>query len=189
MNEEVRKEIIHDLQGTADLLEKQIDTEALKDLSEHAIENIAIHKDLELVSVAVLIYSLYKIKVCLAIADQKRIISEMRLAVQSLKSKNFGRYNSSIRFLYELIRKCDSRIKEHLQDVMDAARIKKGTSLLQHGLSIGQAAGLMGLSNWDLQQYVGKTTFMDQHIEVRPALSRLKTAMKIFQVTEKVKAK
>jgi len=54
--------------------------------------------------------------------------------------------------------------------------------LLQHGLSIGQAAGLMGLSNWDLQQYVGKTVFMDQHREQFPAKKRFRLALDIFGI-------
>jgi hypothetical protein len=184
MKEEVRKEIIHDLSETANVLQvkEQNDLDELKILSEHAIENIAIYKDLELVSVTVLIYSLYKIENSLTSQARKKILNELKQAADSLRRKKFGRYNSAIKILYKLVRNCNARIKEHLQDVMDAARIKKGTSLLQHGLSIGQAAGLMGLSNWDLQAYVGKTNILTKHTEVIPAKKRLRVAFNFFGI-------
>ena len=65
---------------------------------------------------------------------------------------------------------------------MQAARIKKGTVLLQRGLSIGQAAGLMGLSNWDLQEYASKTPYLAGHHEKVSAKTRLSNALKIFGI-------
>ena len=179
---EVKTEIITDLSRTAKILEvKDLkDLEQLKDLSEHAIKHIAVHKDLELVSVTVLIYSLYKIENCLRENDRARVVETLQRAAQSLKDDNFSRYNSAIRLLFKLVQSCNAKIKEHLQDVMDASRIKKGTSLLQHGLTIGQAAGLMGLSNWELQVYAGKANLLSQHTEAIPASKRLVLAFKLF---------
>ncbi|MBS3165572.1 hypothetical protein J4444_00470, partial [Candidatus Woesearchaeota archaeon] len=88
----------------------------------------------------------------------------------------------NLKALYDLIRKSDAKVKLHLQDVMDAARIKKGTVLLEHGLSMGQAAGLMGLSNWDLQQYASKTTALDISDQGMSAKKRLQLAFKLFGV-------
>ena len=65
---------------------------------------------------------------------------------------------------------------------MDAARIKKGAVLLQKGLSLGQAAGLMGLSNWDLQEYAGRTVVLGAHVEKVQARKRLNVAFKLFGV-------
>jgi len=49
-------------------------------------------------------------------------------------------------------------------------------------LSIGQAAGLMGLSNWDLQVYAGKTTAISEHKENIPVDKRIKIALQLFGV-------
>ena len=65
---------------------------------------------------------------------------------------------------------------------MQAAKIKKGAILLGKGLSIGQAAGLMGLSNWDLQQYAGKTVTFDDGHEKVSAKKRLINALNIFNI-------
>jgi len=184
MKEAIKKEIIHDLNRTIQILEKREakDIEELKVLSEQAIEDVALYKDLDLISVTVLIYSLYKIATCIPQEEYEDLLAELKFAKDHLEQTNLSRYNKSIKTLYKIIRKCNARVKAHLQDVMTAARIKKSESLLKRGLSIGQAAGLMGLSNWDLQQYAGKTTALEQHHESTPAKRRLLTALKIFGI-------
>jgi len=184
MKEDIRKEILHDLQGAISILETKEakDIEELKTLSDHAIEDIAVQKDLELVSVTVLLYSIYKVVSCMETTSYTQLLQELKNAQLSLEQRNLGKYNGSIKRLYGLVRKCNAQVKEHLNDVMQAARIKKGATLLQHGLSIGQAAGLMGLSNWELQQYAGKTTALDQHTENIPAQNRMKKALQLFGV-------
>lgn len=184
MKEDIRKEILNDLQGAISILEQREtkDIEELKTLSDHAIEDIAVQKDLELVSITVLLYSIYKTVTSIDAKVYDRLLQELGTAKTSLEQRNLGKYNASIKKLYEIIRTCDTKVKEHLNDVMHAARIKKGTTLLQRGLSIGQAAGLMGLSNWELQQYAGKSTALDQHTEKIPADERLKEALQLFGV-------
>ena len=191
MQPTIRKTLIQALNKTIQILQTKEakDLGELQALSDELIEDVAVYKDLDVVSLAVLIYSFFKVMVDIKPKEYQKLVAELKLAKKYLEQEDFGKYNDNVKKVDGPVRPCNAKIKMHLQDVMHAARIKKSASLLKKGLSIGQAGGLMGLSNWDLQQYVGKTTFMDQHIEVRPALSRLKTAMKIFQVTEKVKAK
>lgn len=182
MKEVVKKEILHDLSQAVTILEvrERQDFEQLKELSNHAIENVALHKDLDVVSVAVLLYSIYKIISCISEGNYKDLVNKLKSAKQNLQQNNFGKYNRAIRASFGIVRKCNAKVKIHLQDVMQAARIKKGTALLERGLSIGQAAGLMGLSNWDLQEYAGKTTTIAEHSESIRAKKRLLTAFKIF---------
>ncbi len=188
MKEEIRTELLFDLQQAIKILDvkEPKDVEELKDLSNHAIEDVALHKDLDIISITVLIYSLYKIIPQINPVDYQRIVQELKIAKQALEKSNFKSYNQSIRRLYHVINKSSTKTKEHLQDVMQAARIKKGTALLEKGLSIGQAAGLMGLSNWDLQQYAAKTTALEMPTKTisasMPATLRLQKAFAIFGV-------
>ncbi len=184
MLEAIRTELLYDIDHTIEILEQreEKDIEELKDLSNHAINDVAVHKNLDLISITVLIYSLYKIVSSLPKEEYKDILQELKSARDHLKAKNLARYNQNIETIFQIIRKCDKQVKVHLQDVMQAARIKKSAELLHKGLSIGQAAGLMGLSNWDLQQYVGKTNFAEHHKETTPVKKRLDLAMKIFNV-------
>ena len=182
MKEVVKKEIIKHLDQTINILKiKELkDLEELKVLSNKAVEGVALYKDLDLISVTVLIYSLYKITNCLGEKERSEIISDLERAENSLKGGNLGKYNSEIKHLFKLTQKCNAKTKDHLENVMHAARIKKGTSLLERGLSIGQAAGLMGLSNWELQQYIGKTSVQEVRHEKIPARTRMIRAIKIF---------
>ncbi len=182
MKEAIKKEILYDLGKAIEILQvrENKDIEELRILSEHAIEDIAVQKDLELVSVSVLLYSLYKVAACMGVQDYREVLKELENAGKHLQLNNFGKYNGSMKTLFSLIRSCNVKIKEHLQDVMHAARIKKGTSLLQRGLSIGQAAGIMGLSNWELQQYAGKTAAFEEHTEGLTAEKRVKAALALF---------
>jgi hypothetical protein len=182
MNEAIKKEIVEILSKTIQILEvkEEKDFEELKELSNQAVEGVALHKDLDIISVTVLIYSIYKLAKRFQTNDYQNILKELKFAKTYLEQRSLGRYNKSIKSLYSIVRKSNAKIKEHLQDIMTAARIKKGAVLLQKGLSLGQAAGLMGLSNWDLQQYAGKTTALEQHREAVPAKTRMTLALKIF---------
>ncbi len=182
MKDTIRKEILYVLSHAQEILKSKEmgDGEHLKELSDHAIEEVAAYKDMDLVSISVLIYSIYKILQEIKPEDYQDLLKELGNAQQSLEKDQLGRYNASIKTLFELVRKSNAKVKTHLQDVMQAARIKKSAVLLHHGLSIGQAAGLMGLSNWDLQPYVGRTTSLEQHHEKIPAVQRLATALKMF---------
>ncbi len=184
MKEEIRKEILYDLEKAIKILQQreEKDVEELKELSDHGIEDAALHKDLDLISITVLIYSIYKIARIMPEKDYLQLFNELKFARKFLEHNSLGRYNKSIKSLFDIIKKSDQKIKEHLQDVMDAAKIKKSAVLLHKGLSIGQAAGLMGLTNWDLQQYAGRTVALTQHQETTPAVKRVQTAFKLFGV-------
>ncbi len=184
MEEAVKKEILYDLAEAIKILEvrEAQNVEQLKKLSDHAVEDVALHKDLDLISITVLIYSIYKVANSFSSSDYQQLISQLRSAESNLRRGDLGKYNRAMKMLFEIVRRSDTKVRLHLQDVMHAARVRKGTVLLEHGLSIGQAAGLMGLSNWDLQQYAGKTIALGQHQEKIPAKKRMLTALRLFGV-------
>jgi hypothetical protein len=183
MKEVIKKEILQDLNKTIEILEHRDDKdfEKIQQLSEHATDDVAAYKDLDLISITVLLYSIYKIMPNMLDEDYQDLLAELKFAVKHLKAGNFSRYNKSIKSLFRIVTKCNAKVKVHLQDVMHAARIKKGASLLSKGLSIGQAAGLMGLSNWDLQQYIGKIPYAEQNkFRTSSAKKRLINALQLF---------
>ena len=182
MKEVVRKEILFDLTKAIEILSQKDtqDLEELKALSNHAIEDVAVQKDLDLISMTVLLYSIYKVVQSLQENEYQALVQQLRLESQELHNGNLGKYNPAMVQLYKIVKKGNASVREHLQDVMQAARIKKGTALLEHGLSIGQAAGLMGLSNWDLQQYAAKTTALEHSYHGVRAKKRLQLAWQLF---------
>jgi hypothetical protein len=183
MKEQVRKEILYSLTEAIRILENREikDAEELKNLSDHSVEDLAVYKDIDLISVTVMIYSLYKVVISLSPANYDKILKQLIIARRELQNESFGEYNRSLKRIYNLLRE-GGGIKEHLQDVMQAARIKKGTVLLSKGLSIGQAAGLMGLSNWDLQEYASKTPVLEEPLDMVSTKKRMERAMELFDV-------
>ena len=116
----------------------------------------------------------------LAEKDYQQIIKTLQFTKKALEEKNLGKYNKDIQSLFELIKKTNSKIKVHLQDVLEAARIKEGERLFRHGLSLGRAAAMLGVTKWDLQRYTGRTTTMEQHSEKMSAKKRMELALTIF---------
>ena len=183
MKEVVKKEILYDLGRTIEILQEreEKDIKELEKLSNHGIDDVAVHKDIDLVSLTVLIYSLYKIVDSIPEENYQKILQGLISARNYLQQGNLGGYNRNIKNVFSLVKKSNAKIKVHLQDVLDAAKIKKSAILFDKGLSIGQAAGLMGLSNWDLQAYASKSRL--EHHEKIPAKKRVTTALKIFGVS------
>lgn len=182
MKEVIKKELLEILLETIEILEnkEEKEIEELKELSDKSVEAVALYKDLDLISITVFVYSLYKIVNHLSPQDYQNILSELKFAKKNLSQNNLGEYNQNIKTVFSVITKCNAKIKDHLHDIMHAARIKKSAILLKKGLSIGQAAGLMGLSNWDLQQYAGQTIVLQSHQEAIPAKKRMALALKLF---------
>ena len=104
MEEAIKKEILYDLGQAITILQQREnkDVEELRALSDHGIEDVAVHKNLDLISVTVLIYSLYKIITSIPEKDYQSIIKELQNAKNSLEKKQLGRYNSSIKNLFQL---------------------------------------------------------------------------------------
>jgi hypothetical protein len=180
----IKKEIVNDLIKAKEIIQKKDASTSLKlkQLSDHAIEDVAVQKDMDLVSITVFIYSLGKVIQCMPEEAYKDLIVEIDFAIKHLNSGKLGMYNKAVKSMFNIISKCNAKVKMHLQDVMQAARIKKGMILLSKGLSMGQAAGLMGLSNWDLQSYAGKSTALELTKETISEKTRLSLALNIFGV-------
>ncbi len=182
MKEGIKKEVVSVLIKTKEILQKRDPNVSLllKELSDSAIEDVAVQKDMDLISITVFIYSLGKVVQRMPEEELKDLIVEIDSAIKQLNASNLGRYNRIVKSMFKIIKHSNAKVKLHLQDVMQAARIKKGMILLGKGLSMGQAAGLMGLSNWDLQSYAGKTTALEVTKETISENKRLSFAISLF---------
>ena len=183
MKEEIRKALIGFLNRLIKTLRirNEKDIEDMKEISDEAIRQSAIHKEGDAVSFAVMVYSLYKIIKEISDEEYEDIATELNFARKSLQENNLGRYNKNIKTIFSLVSKSNAKIKTHLQDVLQAARIKEGVHLFKHGLSIGKAAEMMGLSTWDLLGYAGKTEYMEGHKELTSIKKRVAYTLKLFQ--------
>lgn len=182
MKEVMRQSLIKDIYSTIRILkeDKATASKDLQKLSEHVIGDVALYRNVDAATLAVLIYSIYKTVSCVPNHKQQELLEGLEQIKTNIEKKQFTKYNAAIKRMFELLKDCNSQIKNHIQDVFYAAKIRKGTDLLEQGLSLARAADLMGVSRWDVLQYGGSSVTHVDHKESWPAVKRLKLAREIF---------
>lgn len=178
----VRKDILTVLEKAIEILKQEDHAEhALGELSNHVIHDASIFQDDDSTSIAVLIYALSKV---VAMCCEKNIscaplVKQLETAYALLSQKDFNKYRTTIRETFNQIKKLDARLKEYIQEVLDAARIKKGSKMHMHGISTARTAELLGITQWELQDYVGKQ--QEWEIKEMPVSERLAIARELFR--------
>ncbi|MFH1637822.1 MAG: hypothetical protein ABIB71_05340 [Candidatus Woesearchaeota archaeon] len=167
-----------------------MDSRKLKGVSDYTLHYAGIFQDPDSVNMAIIIYSLAKIverrKMYKHIkweSFSKKILKKIEGARNALEKENFVTYSNHIKNLMMLMGKAESKFGEYVTEVINQAKIKKGSKVFEHGISVGRAAEIMGISPWELMEYVGHTRIMDK----TPMLSmtakkRLQEARRIFNL-------
>jgi len=189
MLENTRKNLLWILKEGRKAVSKE-DTVRLSDLSNHTIHDTSILQDPNSTQVAILMYSLFKI------FERKTKYSEYKDwpifykileknltdAVFFLSKKNFRDYEVAIRNILQSVDKLESHLKEYIKDVIERAKINKGSRVYEHGISIGRTAELLGINAWELMEYVGKTGISDVKYSITKNIEeRLKFARSLFK--------
>lgn len=181
MRDILKKDILDVLEQALASLQAE-DHHALTELSNHVIHDASIFQDDDSVSFAVLIYALSKIvqRCC----DEKIPIPQVAPLLQEAKDAlELGKedvYRAAIRRAFDEVKKLDEKIGLYITEVLDQARIKKASKMAEHGISLARTAELLGISQWELQNYVGKTQIPEHELGI-PARQRLKTARGWFE--------
>jgi len=176
MNEIVKMDILRVLADTVEIIQVEEDRDVadLRELSNHTIHNASIFQDEDSVSIAVLIYSLSKVierrEGKLAYSS---ILTLLKDAIKNLESGDIDRYRKVIRKIFDFIYGIDAKLKFYIEHVINQAQIKKGSKVYAHGVSLARASEILGISQWELMFYIGKTRLTDIRggIDVRERLN------------------
>ncbi|MDP2750293.1 MAG: hypothetical protein Q8O89_05675 [Nanoarchaeota archaeon] len=187
MKESVKVDILAILDKVLEIMEERDDRDVyeIKELSNHTIHSASIFQDSYSMSIAVLMYSLYKIieRKILDDKNYRNIQDDLKHARTYLRQNDVHNYMISIGSILKSISGIDKRFKVFIQEVVEKAKINKGGKLYEHGLSISKAAELMGLSSWELASYVGKTAFDENYLPGKVTVKkRLSNAMDAFGI-------
>ena len=139
---------------------KEKNNSKLKELSNQVIHDASIFQDADSISLAVVIYSLSKILERKGVVESSILISLEKLKID-MQQQNKKMAFRTLRVLIQKIAREDSSLKMYITEVLDQAKIKKSGKLYELGLSISKSADLLGVSYWELANYVGKTTAGD----------------------------
>ncbi|MBI4141537.1 hypothetical protein HY484_01275 [Candidatus Woesearchaeota archaeon] len=166
MNPVVKKDILDVIDKVLKAL-KDNETAVIGELSNHVIHDASIFQDDDSVSFAILIYSLSKtIERCVECGVGFNKVSQLlKEASDVLKSDDDVAYRSRIHDVFAVIQSADSRLKLYVEEVINKAKVKKGSKLHEHGISIARTAEILGIGQWELMSYVGKTQISEAVLE------------------------
>ena len=179
----IKKDILAVLSELVEIFKVKEETDIIqiKELSNHVIHNASAFQDEDSISVAILIYSLSKIiERQQKGLDYNKVLSMLNSCILNLKNNEDEAFRKLIKNIFNFIRTIDAKLKLYIHEVINQAQIKKGCKLCEHGISVARASEVLGISQWELMHYLGKTTLIDQFSEPVNVLKRLKIARSLF---------
>ncbi|MBU1129340.1 MAG: hypothetical protein KJ949_01790 [Nanoarchaeota archaeon] len=182
-----KENVVRILKETKLALEKG-DALKIKNLSNQTINTASMTQDLDNIAVAVIVYSIGKIlerenykKLAGWDVFQKVVEVSLTNSISDLEKNNEKKFRKDLESVRTAIGKLSGKLKEYIESVFQKAQINKASRLYEHGISMEQTAKLLGVSMYELADYVGKTGISDvaesKTISVR---DRIKMAMEIF---------
>lgn len=184
MIEEVKKDILSILAEALEAFARE-DYVGFKEISNHTIHDASIYQDEDSLSIAVIIFSLYKIAGRSQGREKEacgKIIGALSDAYELLKKGAEEDYRKALKRAFESISRTDKKFGLYVEEVINQAQIKKGSKLYEHGISASRAASLLGISQWELMGYVGKTIMPGAETETFDVRDRVNFAKKLFGV-------
>jgi len=181
MRDIVKKDILEVLDEAIKSLQAE-DHHALLELSNHVIHDASIFQDDDSVSFAVIIYAISKIvhRCYVEKIPAPKIVPLLQEAKDALELGKEDVYRAVVRRIFDEVKRLDEKTGLYITEVLDQARIKKASRVTEHGISLARTAELLGISQWELQSYFGKTQIPEQELGIS-AGQRLKVARGWFR--------
>jgi predicted HTH domain antitoxin len=186
METRVKDDILAVLDRAIEILKvrEEKDVLELSELSDHTIHNAATFQDPESISIAVLIYAIYKVIERPTYVEDKLYKDMESMLLQArvyLVKDETENYIEQVAKCFDYIAKIDQKLKMYIEEVITKAKIKKGSKIFEHGISIGRAAELLGISQWELMSYVGHTQIYEKEKFVDDVKDRIKFTRRLFK--------
>jgi len=174
---EEARHIAEVLEGVKQALNEQ-DSIKLKDLSNQTLHCASVQQDNGSIMIAVLVYSLSKIlerKENMHIKNWNEFIKKfnsfLSLAITAALEQNEKAFEEHLERARKCLTSLSINLKPYIQDVMRKASINKASRIYEHGISLGKTASLLGITEWELSDYVGQSKAPDaqfaQSLDVR----------------------
>lgn len=146
----------------------QKDSLKLKELSNQTIHSATCFQDAGYTLTAVIVYALSKMveredykKIKNWDFSIKRVISFIDLSIKALQEKNVASFNSALVRARNSLSGLSGSLKPYIEEVLRKAAINKAGKIYEHGLSLGQTAQLLGITEWELSSYSGQRSGLE----------------------------
>lgn len=180
MNDIIKTDILNVINNSLIFIENN-DYVSLKDLSNHVIHNASIFQDKYSINIAVIIYSISKIFKKAKEIDPKLKNLIIRLK-ENLEKNNLKQYETLVKDIYKTIAKNNTKFRFYVEEVIELAQVKKGSKIYDHGISLSQSANILGISQWELMDYIGKTKMEDNFQNKEDIKAKLEFTRALFKV-------
>lgn len=185
---EEQKHILDILRQTRDAVQNK-DYFKVKELSNKFVHHSSINQDADVISVAVIIYSLSKMIERESYKREKNwdkfynsYLNTIRNMISFLENNDHDKFHEEIDKNKNLIENLSGNLKRNIKDVFEKAKINKASKIYEHGISMEKTAKILGITLWELADYSGKTNVGDINLGVTmPLKERLKIAEEIFR--------
>lgn len=186
--EDERKNILDILKNSRKALRTD-DVLLLRDMSNRTVHSSSISKDPDSIAIAVTIYALAKIIERKKYTQYrewpsffKRISEDVDNAITSIEKKDFAKFRDYMQDIRNAVDKLSGHLKLYIQDVFRKASINKASRIYEHGISMQETTRLLGITQWELAEYVGTTGIADVDLSLTmPIKDRLNLAKKLFE--------
>ncbi|MCW1296385.1 MAG: hypothetical protein OH319_01755 [Candidatus Parvarchaeota archaeon] len=189
MNERVRDEIIFILKNVLKNLERKKFYEILR-LSDYTIHSASVFQDRFSNMIAVAVYSLGYIlqneKMRRKSGEEfdkfvNNIEQMLSIAIEQLEKNDIVGFDVKMKQILREIARMDFRFGEHIEFVIKKAKLEKASKIAEHGISAGRVADLLGISEWELVDYIGERKFHDNVLTITKSIEeRMKSGKKLF---------
>lgn len=168
MEEHLRSNLIRVLDKAINAI-KESDIKALKDISNETVHDATVYQDEYSITIAVLIYSLSKVYEREPHYGKFKgwklfcfdCFRGLEAAKERLVANDIPNFEKVLTEYTGTLEKIDKKLKMHIQDVFQKARINKASRLYEHGISAGRTAELLGITKYEMMDYIGKTYIAD----------------------------
>jgi len=190
MEEEVRKDIQNALREVYSSF-KKVDADSLKFASDRTLHNSSMYQDKDSISIAVVVYSLYKICSRARVKESadfnkfhKDFLDLISSAQSDLARGRDRDFRMNLKRMFKLIARLENQFGMYITQVINQSRLKKGGRVYEHGVSVGRASELLGVSPWELMNYIGSTKLADvvPVMKKENVVKRVEVARKVFNL-------
>ena len=155
--------VLRILQGARDALNNG-DSTKMRSLSDQTINTASLTQDSDNIAVAVMVYSLSKI---IEREDYRSLdgweifyrlfSSALDRAIKDVEDNDIEKFRKDFEMMRKAINKISGKLRKYIEEVFTQAEINKASRIHAHGMSMEQTAQLLGITMYDLAEYVGKT--------------------------------
>lgn len=165
------------------------DSIKLKDLSNQTLHSASTQQDHGSIAIAVLVYTISKLierkenmRLKLWNKFVKRFNSYLSLAVIAILEGKIESYESYLEQSRKSIESISVNLRPYIQEVLRKASINKASRIYEHGISLGQTAKLLGVTQWELAEYTSQSSRASDSDYNRTvdARKRAQTALEFF---------